>query len=67
MREQALGSAHSARGRASPVAQPSVLGPGMVPKHSLRAHVVQRRPTNAWLTDTGPVLWTLRPGKAAQA
>ncbi|MET8676112.1 hypothetical protein ABZW18_00520 [Streptomyces sp. NPDC004647] len=34
---------------------------------SLRGFVVRRLLANEWLTDTAPVPWTLRPGKAAQA
>ncbi|MFI2780921.1 hypothetical protein [Streptomyces sp. ALB3] len=33
----------------------------------LRIHVVRRLITDGWLTNTDPVPWTLRPGKAAQA
>lgn len=32
----------------------------------LRSFIVQRLITNEWLTNTPPVPWTLRPGKAAQ-
>ncbi|MCZ4101083.1 hypothetical protein [Streptomyces sp. H39-C1] len=32
----------------------------------LRNFIVQRLIANEWLTNTGPVPWTLRPGKAAQ-
>ncbi|MFD3613466.1 hypothetical protein ACFWXA_36590 [Streptomyces atroolivaceus] len=33
----------------------------------LRIHVIRRLITEGWLTNTDPVPWTLRPGKAAQA
>lgn len=36
-------------------------------KGPLRGFVVKRLLANEWLTDTGTVPWTLRPGKAAQA
>ncbi|MFC8094651.1 hypothetical protein [Streptomyces sp. NPDC057301] len=36
-------------------------------KGPLRAFVVKRLLANEWLTDTGTVPWTLRPGLAAQA
>ncbi|CAL9480657.1 hypothetical protein SUDANB176_03041 [Streptomyces sp. enrichment culture] len=42
-------------------------GLGWDVKHSLRGFIVGRLLVNAWLTDTAPVPWTLRPGKAAQA
>ncbi len=45
------------------------LGDGMgwdVP-HQLRCFIVQRLLANDWLTTTGTVPWTLRPGTAAQA
>lgn len=35
-------------------------------KGPLRGFVVKRLLANEWLTDTGTVPWTLRPGKAAQ-
>ncbi|MFI5805734.1 hypothetical protein [Streptomyces sp. NPDC051561] len=35
-------------------------------RRSLRGLVVERMLTDGWLTDTSPVPWTLRPGKAAQ-
>jgi hypothetical protein len=34
--------------------------------HQLRGFVVQRLLANGWLTSTGTVPWTLRPGPAAQ-
>ncbi|WP_432014746.1 hypothetical protein [Streptomyces cucumeris] len=36
-------------------------------KGPLRGFVVKRLLVNEWLTDTGSVPWTLRPGQAAQA
>ncbi|MEU2484292.1 hypothetical protein ACIQGA_18275 [[Kitasatospora] papulosa] len=33
----------------------------------LRIHVIRRLIAEGWLTNTDPVPWTLRPGKAAQA
>ncbi|MBC7271488.1 MAG: hypothetical protein H5T76_22735 [Streptomyces sp.] len=36
-------------------------------RRSLRSFVVRRMLANEWLTDTSPVPWTLRPGKAAEA
>ncbi|WP_411146308.1 hypothetical protein [Streptomyces sp. x-80] len=36
-------------------------------KGPLRGFVVKRLLANEWLTDTGTVPWTLRPGQAAQA
>jgi hypothetical protein len=36
-------------------------------KRALRSFVVHRLIVNEWLTDTGPVPWTLRPGSTAQA
>ncbi|MCT9093944.1 hypothetical protein N4G70_34565 [Streptomyces sp. ASQP_92] len=42
-------------------------GLGWEMKRSLRGFVVKRLLSNEWLTDTGTVPWTLRPGAAAQA
>lgn len=42
-------------------------GLGWDVKHSLRGFIMGRLLANEWLTDTAPVPWTLRPGKAAQA
>ncbi|MFJ1823397.1 hypothetical protein [Streptomyces sp. NPDC088178] len=42
-------------------------GLGWNVKHSLHGFIVKRLLANAWLTETAPVPWTLRPGKAAQA
>lgn len=38
-----------------------------VESHELRSFIVRRLITNEWLTNTPPVPWTLRPGKAAEA
>ncbi len=42
-------------------------GLGWALKGPLRGFVVTRLLANEWLTDTGTVPWTLRPGQAAQA
>ncbi|MFD8608563.1 hypothetical protein [Streptomyces sp. NPDC059631] len=42
-------------------------GLGWALKGPLRGFVVKRLLANEWLTDTGTVPWTLRPGPAAQA
>ncbi|MFI5682370.1 hypothetical protein [Streptomyces sp. NPDC051636] len=36
-------------------------------RRQVRLFVVQRLVANEWLTNTGPVPWTLRPGQAAEA
>jgi len=36
-----------------------------IESRELRSFIVQRLITNEWLTNTAPVPWTLRPGKAA--
>ncbi|MCX4481655.1 hypothetical protein OOK44_35370 [Streptomyces cellulosae] len=38
-----------------------------IESRELRGFIVQRLITNEWLTNTAPVPWTLRPGKAAQS
>lgn len=41
-------------------------GLGWKQNHQGRSFIVQRLVSNGWLTSTGPVPWTLRPGPAAQ-
>jgi hypothetical protein len=43
------------------------LGMGWKLKRSLRALVMEQLIADEWLTNTDPVPWTLRPGRAAQA